>query len=88
MKDKDDDDEMMEEHEDPVPVLTRSHFEEGLAGARISVNAYDLEKYNQFRQKMDPAYKKASGGGSTIEWGEDNPYNEPEEDDDDGDIYD
>lgn len=36
-----DDDEMME-GEDPVPVLTRAHFEEALSAARVSVNQYDL----------------------------------------------
>jgi len=34
---KDDDDEMME-GEDPVPVLTRTHFEEAIGAARTSVS--------------------------------------------------
>jgi len=43
-----DDDEMMEEVEDPVPVLTRAHFEEALSGARTSVKAETLLAYDKF----------------------------------------
>lgn len=35
----------MEEMDDPVPVITRKHFEEALSGARISVTKYDLDKF-------------------------------------------
>ena len=38
------DDQPME-MEDPVPVITRKHFEEALAAARKSVTAYDLDKF-------------------------------------------
>lgn len=43
---------------DPVPEITRKHFEEALAGARISVKDSDLEKYNQFKRKFDPSFNK------------------------------
>jgi transitional endoplasmic reticulum ATPase len=33
------------EMEDPVPVITRAHFEEALANARRSVTEYDLNKF-------------------------------------------
>jgi len=48
-------DQMME-MDDPVPVITRQHFEEAMANARKSVTEYDLTKFEQFRQKFDPAY--------------------------------
>ena len=37
-------DEVME-MEDPVPVITRAHFEEAMANARRSVTEYDLNKF-------------------------------------------
>jgi len=39
-----DENEVME-MEDPVPVITRSHFEEAMANARRSVTEYDLNKF-------------------------------------------
>lgn len=55
---------------DPVPEMTRKHFEEALRYARRSVTTVDLEKYEQFRRKFDPAYaSKATGGsGMQIKW--------------------
>jgi transitional endoplasmic reticulum ATPase len=55
---------------DPVPEITRKHFEEALRYARRSVTSTDLEKYEQFRRKFDPAYaSKATGGsGMQIKW--------------------
>ncbi len=41
---------------DPVPEIQRHHFEEALLNARKSVDNLDLEKYNQFKRKFDPAY--------------------------------
>lgn len=52
----------MENQEDPVPVITRKHFEEALAAARKSVTAYDLDKFEQFRKKYDPAYAARVSG--------------------------
>lgn len=48
--------------EDPVPVITRKHFEEALAAARKSVTGYDLDKFEQFRKKYDPAYAAKVAG--------------------------
>lgn len=51
-----DNDAAMDGMDDPVPVITRSHFEEAMSNARRSVTEYDLNKFEQFRQKFDPAY--------------------------------
>ena len=55
---------------DPVPEITRKHFEEGLRGARRSVTQMDLEKFEQFRRKFDPSFvsKNPGSGGPTIKW--------------------
>jgi len=71
MKDQDDVDEAM--MDDPVPVITRAHFEEALGNARRSVTEYDLNKFEQFRTKFDPAYasKVAGRQRAVINWPED-----------------
>jgi transitional endoplasmic reticulum ATPase len=55
---------------DPVPEITRKHFEEALKYARKSVTNVDLEKYEQFRRKFDPAYAAKTTGsqGIKINW--------------------
>ena len=62
------------EMEDPVPVITRAHFEEALANARRSVTEYDLNKFEQFRTKFDPAYAAKVGAKqrAVLNWPEDN----------------
>jgi transitional endoplasmic reticulum ATPase len=55
---------MAEEVDDPVPVITRAHFEEAFACARKSVSTHDLYKFDEFRKKMDPAYAKKVDGSS------------------------
>jgi len=74
MKENADGDQNMAEAEDPVPVITRKHFEEALACARKSVTAYDLDKFEQFRKKYDPAYAARVSGAASIKinWPEDN----------------
>lgn len=54
---------MAEDVVDPVPVITRTHFEEAFASARKSVSTHDLYKFDEFRKKMDPAYAKKVEGG-------------------------
>jgi len=39
-----DNDQAME-MDDPVPVITRAHFEEAMSNARRSVTEYDLNKF-------------------------------------------
>lgn len=60
--------------EDPVPVITRKHFEEAMASARKSVTEYDLQKFEQFKMKFDPAYAAKQGKiqRAVINWPEDN----------------
>lgn len=74
MKENPDGDQQMAEMEDPVPVITRKHFEEALAAARKSVTNYDLSKFEEFRKKYDPAYAARVAGASAIKinWPEDN----------------
>jgi transitional endoplasmic reticulum ATPase len=50
--------------------ITRKHFEEAFAGARRSVDATALAKYDQFRKKFDPIYinSQASESGMMINW--------------------
>ena len=58
----------MAEVEDPVPVITRAHFEEAFACARKSVSTHDLYKFDEFRKKMDPAYAKKVDGSSSVSY--------------------
>ena len=53
--------------------IGRKHFEEASGGARRSVAASDLAKYDQFRKKFDPIYMNSSAGGSgvVINWPDD-----------------
>jgi transitional endoplasmic reticulum ATPase len=57
---------------DPVPEITRKHFEEALKTARRSVTADDLNKFEQFRRKFDPAFvnknPQGSSSGNSIKW--------------------
>jgi len=90
MKDNPDGEEQMMEIDDPVPVLTRKHFEEALASARTSVTHYDLDRFEQFRKKFDPAYAARSAGQAvpSINWPEDNSAQfQNNDDDDDDDLY-
>jgi transitional endoplasmic reticulum ATPase len=50
--------------------ICRKHFEEAFSGARRSVDATQLAKYDQFRKKFDPVYMAQSGGdgGLVINW--------------------
>lgn len=45
---------------DPVPEITRKHFEEALRNARKSVTAIDLQKFEEFKRKFDPSYGSTS----------------------------
>ena len=55
------------EMEDPVPVITRKHFEEAMASARKSVTEYDLQKFEQFKLKFDPAYAAKQGKAARVD---------------------
>jgi transitional endoplasmic reticulum ATPase len=73
---------------DPVPEITRKHFEEALRGARRSVTAMDLDKFEQFRRKFDPSFAKTSSNtsnqqGPQIKWPSNNVQAKKSNDDDD-----
>ena len=78
------------ELEDPVPEITRRHFDDALSNARKSVTNLDLNKYDQFRRKFDPVYASRQGAGQVV-----NRYQWPEREDaaparvadDDDDLY-
>merc|ERR1719382_562620 len=85
--------EMAEGVEDPVPVISRDHFEEAFQAARRSVTTHDLYKFEEFRKKMDPSYAKRSGDGGmlndiSLNWPEDNSAQFAAANDDDDDLYD
>jgi len=46
---------------DPVPEITRKHFQEAILSARRSVTSMDLNKFEEFRRKFDPSYAKSFG---------------------------
>ncbi|THV88493.1 AAA ATPase [Aureobasidium pullulans] len=50
-------DAMEEDAEDPVPELTRAHFEEAMQSARRSVTDVEIRRYESFAQQM----KQSSG---------------------------
>jgi len=90
MKDNPDGEDQMMEIDDPVPVITRKHMEEALNSARTSVTSYDLDRFEQFRRKFDPAYAARATGQAipTIDWPEDNSAQfQNNDDDDDDDLY-
>jgi len=62
---------------DTASEICRKHFEEGFAGARRSVDATQLAKYDQFRKKFDPMYKAATGDGAPVINWPDNPAINP-----------
>jgi len=80
----------MEEMVDPVPYITRKHFEEAYGNARCSVSQADLFKFDEFRKKMDPSYaaasssSKADDDGFHIKWPEyqESQFNNAADDDD------
>ncbi len=41
-----------EEEEDPVPFITKAHFEEAMSRARKSVSEADIRKYDAFNAQM------------------------------------
>ena len=83
---RDDDIDMVE---DPVPTLTRRHFEFGLANSRISVGESDLTRYEEFKRKFDPSFAGSMTNSSKLNWPDSNDSNivQQNQDDDDLDLY-
>ena len=50
------------EEEDPVPEITRDHFEESMKFARRSVSDNDIRKYEMFSQTL----QQSRGFGSSF----------------------
>lgn len=55
--------EGVEETEDPVPEITRRHFEEAMRDARRSVSDADLLKYSSFAQTLRQQRSAIGGTG-------------------------
>jgi len=55
---------MEDDESDPVPYITRAHFEESMRFARRSVSDADMRKYQMFAQTL----QQARGIGSDIKW--------------------
>lgn len=89
MKENPDGDQQMAEMEDPVPVITRKHFEEAIQGARTSVSLQELQRFEDFRKTFDPVYaaKVAGNAAVKINWPEDNSSQFQQNANDDDDLY-
>jgi len=88
MKEKNDIDiEMME---DPVPMITKRHFEIGLSHCRKSVTESDLNRYEEFKSKFDPNFAGSNKNENKIIWPDsDGKANEGgKKDEEDLDLYD
>jgi transitional endoplasmic reticulum ATPase len=82
--------DMDEESEDPVPELTKRHFEEAMQTARRSVSDVEIRRYEAFAQQMKNAgpgaYFKFPEGG--VESGAGNSGNNFGDAGQDDDLYD
>lgn len=90
MKDRPGED--IEMTEDAVPMITKRHFEFGLANCRKSVTDLDLSKYEDFKRKFDPSFAGQKGGNivNKIRWPDESQSvssNKPASKDDDLDLY-
>ncbi|KAG8972873.1 AAA ATPase cdc48, partial [Tulasnella sp. 427] len=65
-REKKDDENMDEEEEDPVPEITRAHFEEAMKYARRSVSDQDIRRYEMFAQNL----QQSRSFGSTFKFPE------------------
>lgn len=52
---------------DPVPCITRAHFEEAMSRARRSVSDKDIRQYEQFITKMKAEANAAGAGGFSFD---------------------
>jgi len=72
MKENQQDVKDIEMMDDPVPMLTKRHFEIGMLKSRKSVTEVDLSKYDDFKRKFDPTFVVNNpGGGAKIAWPDD-----------------
>lgn len=68
----------VEEEEDPVPEITRAHFEEAMKFARRSVSDNDIRKYEMFAQTL----VQSRGIGNNFKFPEQSQFSTPENDED------
>lgn len=54
----------MEAESDPVPEITRRHFEEAMRFARRSVTDNDIRKYEMFAQTLQQSRGIGAGAGN------------------------
>ena len=54
--------------EDPVPYISKAHFEESMSNARKSVPESEIEKYAQFAKQMKVDLEKSGLG--EFAWGD------------------
>jgi len=52
------------DEDDPVPEITRAHFEEAMKFARRSVSDNDIRKYEMFAQTL----QQSRGFGQNFRW--------------------
>lgn len=81
------------DEEDPVPEITRGHFEEAMKYARRSVSDNDIRKYEMFAQTLQQSrgfgtnFRFPSGQSSSSQGtGQNQPTNDPGNAGDD-DLY-
>ena len=55
------DEDGVDEYDDPVPAITRAHFEEAMSFARKSVPASEIKKYDDFRKQQKKDAKATEG---------------------------
>lgn len=82
------------DEEDPVPEITRAHFEEAMKFARRSVSDNDIRKYEMFAQTLQQSrgfgnnfrFPGGQGGSSSQGQGSNQPTSNPGDNGDD-DLY-
>lgn len=76
------------DEEDPVPEITRAHFEEAMKFARRSVSDNDIRKYEMFAQTLQQSrgfgntfrFPSAGGGSNNPNDQQSQPSNEIDDD--------
>ena len=79
----------VDDDEDPVPEITKKHFEESMKFARRSVSDNDIKKYEMFSQTLQQArgfgknfrFPEGQGGGQGQTGGSGGNFNNDDEDD-------
>eukprot|EP01099_Mayorella_cantabrigiensis_P000307 TRINITY_DN1145_c0_g2_i1.p1 TRINITY_DN1145_c0_g2~~TRINITY_DN1145_c0_g2_i1.p1 ORF type:complete len:285 (-),score=88.06 TRINITY_DN1145_c0_g2_i1:197-937(-) len=75
--------DMETDYPDPVPSLTRAHFEEAMRYARRSVSDHDIRKYEMFAQTL----QQSRGMGGGFKFPEQTQAAQPSTQEEDEDLY-